>query len=84
MSLNLQSAICGLQSAVCSLQSAVCSLQSAVCSLQSANVIHRLSVRSLLVYKLKPHKPYARLQETEKKDCSLQSAVCKCHTPIVG
>ena len=66
---NLQSVVCvcSLLSAVCSLQPAVCSLQSAVCSLQSANVIHRLSVRSLLVYKLKPHKPYASLQETEKK-----------------
>ena len=26
-----------------------------------------LWIRSLLVYKLKPHKPYVRLQETEKK-----------------
>ena len=25
-------------------------------------------IRSLLVYKLKPHKPYARLQVTEKKN----------------
>ena len=29
-----------------------------------------LLVRSSLVYKLKPHKPYARLQETEKKNTS--------------
>ena len=33
-----------------------------------------LYARSLLVYKLKPHKPYARLQEIEKKNTSKRSA----------